>query len=224
MSVERTISPIENRLNSVLGKYSNILLPLSETQESDLLEEKLESRFQTVVSMRKKFGLQESFELNFETAIALVDDNLFEQVLNETQQDGKTLNTARHEIGHANVAQMLGWHVDYISVVPSATYLGVTGSSPPSGLSLYDYCLSAAAISYGGIMAAQMLGDELKGGGSDMASAQAKARIVNYYYPQISENAFLSQAQSLAHQSLRSSGTPSMEKQAQVLLYEKVAA
>jgi hypothetical protein len=226
MAQERLLTLEEEQKNTTpeLGQFQDILAPYILGKDPQELRFKVTSRLETIHTIRKKYNLDDHLTLNLETALTLVDDNLFDQVITETHQEGKTLKTARHEMGHANVASALGWNVSYVSVIPSASYLGITYSNPPENLSRYDYFLQSAAISYGGIIAAQMLGDEPRGGGSDMASAAAMAKVINHYYPQITENAFLNHAQTLAHSALRRTGTSSMEKQAQVLLYKKEAA
>lgn len=206
------------------GVHLNWFEPALKQKPAEVLKDQFQSRYQTLSDLRKELGFDEPLLVSFEVAHALVDDTLFESVVENIKQQGKVLKTARHEIGHAHVAHHVGWKVPYISVIPSADYLGVTYSIPTTDEDFYTYCQKSAAIAFGGIHAAQMLGDEPRGGGSDVAKVYALARLVHLHYPGISETAFIKDSGNLSLAALRTSGNSTLEHKAHELLYKQQIA
>lgn len=177
------------------------LLPQSENAD---IRRKIIDRYLDIYNLRKGVGIYGNPEINLEMAIALLDEATFTEAIQEVKSEGAIIRVATHEMGHVLVASAVGWDVSSVTVVPASSYLGLTVTSPKGEKSLSDWAVESAAISYGGALAAQMAGHEVRGHGSDFASARAKARIAmadpNCKFS--SEEQFLSYAQNLAHSSL----------------------
>ncbi len=168
------------------------------------LRERVVNRYLDIYNLRRSKGFYGIPEINTEMAIAILDDDTFNATIEEINHEGYILTVATHELGHGAVASALGWHVRSMTVVPASSYAGLTETSPNGEKSLADWAIEGAAISYGGAIAAKMAGHPVRGHGSDMASAAAKARIAlaDPNCPFSSEAQILTYAQNLAHSAL----------------------
>lgn len=222
--------------NSASGQIAEIFenLPVAEDANLHLLEplidqatdiqslkELVQNRYLDFINIRRSYGDYTIPKIDFNMAIALIDSKTNEQVKEETKQECEILTVARHEIGHDMVAGMLGWKRKSVTVVPNGSYLGLTESSPPAGLTTKSWLIHSAAISYGGAIAAQMSGDSVRGTGADMASVNAKAEIAVAVGTHSSKVVFCSEARNIAHAALRTVGTSGIEKMAQNLLHKQ---
>lgn len=193
-----------------------ILAPLLNQDTNVDYREHIINRYLDIYNIRKANGIYGQPEINLEMAIALVDNDTFSGICEAINRQGEVIEVATHELGHGAVASALGWHVESMTVVPASNYLGLTVTSPGGEKSLSDWAIESAAISFGGAIAAKMAGHEVKGHGSDMASASAKARIAmqDPNCPFSSEGALLTHAQNLAHSALSRSGSARIHKMA----------
>lgn len=199
--------PVDNNANFEL--LSPVIL--GETPEQ--LREQILSGYQVLVNIKKSFGRYDIPEITTMLAIALLNKNLYELVKQELIEEGQRTETGRHESGHITVAKRLGWSV---SSATAEERSGVTFCRPPAGLSLDDLLVENAAICLAGQIAAQMMGDDGSGSGSDLAKAQALAEIATSYpgCKYTSVTAFLAEAHSIAHQALSGTGQSVIEHQA----------
>ena len=125
------------------------------------------------------------------------------------------LETSNHEMGHVIVAQSCGWSVEKVSIEAKGNILGFTKLSAPAK-DEKDLLLERAAISYGGQIAARMMGDTADGCSSDMSVVDDLARIAAIRFG-MSEAQFRHQAIGIAHGALRSSGISFIAKRGQYL-------
>lgn len=184
------------------------------------------SRYQGIVGIRVSAGFGDTFEVNGEVAIALLDPLLYGELVEKVDAEAKTLSVARHEAGHKFVAGNLGWHVKSVTVVPNGYYLGLTESVPPEGITFEDWLLESAAISFGGKIAALMSGDKVSGIGADMASVAAKARLVVSLHGSrfSSEEAFIREAENIASRAIAAVGTSALNRDALIVLHKQTQA
>jgi len=189
----------------------------------DSLQQRVAERFQHLVDLKKQLGVPEPTEVDFGLAIALVDDEVYEKVIEETHAQGEDKEVADHEIGHSIVAGSFGWKTKSMTIEPGSSYRGLTEAVPQSNLSFEDFALRFAAICFGGAHAAAMMGHKVRGEGSDIAKARALARAVvqNPYSRYSSEEAFLRDAETLAHIALSRHGISGINKQSLVLFERK---
>lgn len=194
---------------------------IDENKSKDELKEIVNNRYLDILNIRRKYGVEGSYAVTNDIGVALLSDQLFEQILLENQQEGQTHETARHEIGHRLVAEGLGWSASS-TVIPRGNYLGLTQAVPKANLTLEDWLLESAAINYGGKIAAEISGDLVHGAGSDMASIEAKAKIAAYHPASRfqSESEFMSAARRLAKSMLNRSVISASAKD---LAHKKVA-
>ena len=184
------------------------------------------SRYRGIIGKRTSAGFRDTFEVNSEVAIALLDPSLYEELVEKVDAEAEILTVARHEVGHKFVAGNLGWHVKSVTVVPNGYYLGLTESVPPNGLAFEDWLLGSAAISFGGKIAAIVSGDEVSGIGADMASVAAKARLaVSFPGSRFSsEEAFIREAENIASRALAAAGASALNRDALVVLHKQTQA
>lgn len=170
----------------------------------DMLKQKVTGRYEILRIKRESAGIDGQLILDNETLISILDDKLHDELTKEIDDDVKIISVGRHEGGHAVVAGVLGWHVKSLTVVPNGYYLGLTESVPRAGLRFDEWLLESAAISFGGKIAAIMSGDEPSGIGADMASVAAKARMAVLVPGSrfVSEEAFMREAEGLAHMAI----------------------
>lgn len=205
--------PVENR-NQLA--WLSPLVP--EGVDQEVQRQKVEDRYLDLLNLRKDLGFAGPLIVTPDVAIAILDEKLFGEFKNEIRDQGRTLKTARHEVGHAAVASLLDFKVTSVTVVSGAGYLGLTVAVPNKNLEPQEWLIKSAAISFGGALAASMMKDPVLGTGADMASAQAKAQIAVAYGFYSSEAVFLSVAKNLAHSALQNFGLSNIERQAQQLL------
>lgn len=206
-----------------LGNFSSLLPSGIDTS---LLKKQVEARYEVISQRRRAAGFYENIDIGTDLAIALLDNRLYEALLEEESISVKTIEVARHETGHGLVAANLGWHVKSLTVVPKGDYLGLTESIPPEGLSFSDWLLESAAISFGGKIAAMVSGDDVSGIGSDMASVAAKARIaVSLPGSRFSsEEAFIREAENIASRAISSVGASALNREALLVFHKQTMA
>lgn len=180
----------------------------------DTLKQKIAGRYEVICRKREAAGIEDVLILDNETLVSILDDKLHEELTKETDNDVQIISVGRHEGGHAVVAGVLGWHVKSLTVVPNGYYLGLTESVPRAGLRFDEWLLESAAISYGGRIAAIMSGDKPSGIGADMASVAAKARMAVLMQGSrfVSEQAFMREAESLAHMAISRVGVAGLNE------------
>jgi len=187
------------------------------------LREKIVNRYLDLSILRRNLGIPGNLEINNDVAIAVLDDKVFSEAVEMIKEEGNLFETAVHEIGHSAAAENIGWKTGVVTIVRGPGYLGLTSTSPKGEPSFENWAFGRAVIAYGGATAVQMLGYEARGIGSDMAHAQALARIViqspNSRYS--TEHAFLADAERIAHAALSTHGTTGISKMAQELLHRK---
>ena len=191
-------------------------------QDPGQLKEKVASRYENLCKTREAAGIEDKLILGNELIVSILDDGLYDELNKEAEEDILRISVARHEGGHGVVAAVCGWHVASMTNVPNGYYLGLTECIPPAGLRFDRWLLQSAAISYGGKIAAIMSGDKPSGIGADMASARAKARIaVSLPWSGFSsEEAFLREAESMAHRAISRFGVSNLNKLANIV-FEK---
>lgn len=187
------------------------------------LRKQVINRYQYILNLKRQLGVPEPSEINYGLAMALVDQEVYEKILDETLEESEDKEVADHETGHFLVAENLGWKTKSATIVPGRSYRGLTEAVPQSSLTFEDFALEFAAISYGGLTAAVMMGHEVRGAGSDLTKARALARAVvqTPFSSFASEEAFLKEAQNLAHGALSRYGASGIHEQAAALFKSK---
>lgn len=169
-----------------------------------------------IYNRRRSVGLYGPPVVDMQLAIAMIDPDSFAGMCGNIHEKGERVKVATHEWGHAFVGSALGWNINYITVVPDSTSLGSTSTSPKSEKALWIIMAESIAISCGGGLAAQMAGHEVKGTGSDMASAEAKANIalLDPNCPFDTASQIFSYGEGLAHSALNAIGPSRLHKAA----------
>lgn len=200
-----------------------ILTPLLEQNDNTDLRKQIIDRYLDIYNIRKAKGIYGPPEVDMQMAIAMVDNDSFTAMCTDIHAKGEEIKVATHEWGHAFVGYALGWNVNCITVVPDSSSLGSTYTSPKAEKALWVLMAESIAISYGGGLAAKMAGHEVKGTGSDMASAQAKASIalMDPNCPFSTAGELLSYSEDLAHRALSSIGASKLHNAALGLAEKK---
>lgn len=209
------------------GVNVNLFSSLTEKGiDPDSLRNTVINRYQSIIDKRTEAGFYDTYKINNEVAIALLDPSVYEALVANVNGEAKTLAVSRHEVGHKLVAGNLGWHVKSVTVVPNGYYLGLTETSPPEGLAFSDWLLESAAISFGGKIAAMMSGDEVSGIGADMASVAAKARMAISLPGSrfSSEESFVHEAENIASRALGAAGASALNRDALIVMHKQTQA
>lgn len=200
-----------------------ILTPLLGQNPDVNLRKQIINRYLDIYNRRRSVGLYGPPEVDMQMAIAMVDFDSFTAMCGDIHAKGEEIKVATHEWGHAFVGYAVGWNVGCITVVPDSSSLGSTYTSPKAEKALWVLMAESIAISYGGGLAAKMAGHEVKGTGSDMASAQAKANIalMDPDCPFSTAEEISTYSEGLAHRALSSIGASKLHNAALGLAEKK---
>ena len=187
--------------------------------------EKISQMYLEIIQLRAQKNLPDCPLPTGVMQILLARNGFHEELLKEIEAESQVESTAEHEMGHALVAESLGWTVRSISVVAQGSVLGVTECVPPANLSFEDWLIQSAAIALGSSAASEAVGEKPHGTGSDNAYARALASLAVESKLFESKENFLLSARSTAQSAIsKVGGKSTIFKEAKTLTKAKVIA